>query len=408
MKIAIFTDSFFPSVGGTERAVLGLANEFVKSNEVVVFCPTNTKVEDNYNFKVVRVTSLQITKNDRMALPQLSRILKKEFVKFMPDIIHCHSVSGMASAALKFGKLYNIPVIFTVHTKFKIAFSNSIKSKLIVNFLIKDLAKKLNASDRVCSVSNDMINELKAYGCKKDIKIIKNGMVFEKQQLTNYIKNLAKEKYEISAKEKNLLFVGRIVKFKNIDLILSTLQNLNEKNIKFKMIFAGIGPDLEYYKKKIEALELDRKIFFTGSVTDDMLKSLYYNSDLFLFPSKFDNDPLVIVEAALFNTPSITLSGCGSSERIENNYNGFVANSEEEFIKKTQFVLSNDILLTECGGNAFNTIPRTWEESAREIFNEYTEIIAKKKEEIKLLKPTILKRINKIRIKAKKLAKLKP
>lgn len=48
MKIALFTDSFLPGVGGTERAVLGLANAYLKlGEEVAVFCPDFNRHDDS-------------------------------------------------------------------------------------------------------------------------------------------------------------------------------------------------------------------------------------------------------------------------------------------------------------------------------------------------------------------------
>lgn len=45
MKIAIFTDSFLPGVGGTENAVLNYAAELSKTEEVIVFARLSQRVE---------------------------------------------------------------------------------------------------------------------------------------------------------------------------------------------------------------------------------------------------------------------------------------------------------------------------------------------------------------------------
>lgn len=376
MKIAIFTDSFFPGIGGTERAVLGLADELVKDNQVVVFCPKyGGKVEDNYNFQVIRCNSVPVSANDRMAFPCFSYKYRKAIKDFAPDIIHCQSVSGIAKTGLNYAKKHNIPVVFTVHTKFKTAFANSIKSKLIVNTYINMIARRLNKTDLCCTVSYDMIDELKGYGVMSPVNVVKNGMAFERKELTEAQKNLAKEKYNISQDKINFLFVGRIIKVKNIDLILKTLQYLNEKNIDFQMIFVGIGQDLEYYKNKVKELNLQNKVIFTGSVDDDLLKSIYYNSDLFLFPSIFDNDPLVVVESALFDVPSLTLKGTGSSERIVDGDNGFVAEDEDDFILRTEKLAQDKNLLKLCGQKANQTIPKEWSLTAEEYLAIYQQLI---------------------------------
>ena len=65
MRIAIFTDSFLPGVGGTEKAVLGLATALAENNEVVVCAPYySRKYKDDFRFQVLRANSIKITNND--------------------------------------------------------------------------------------------------------------------------------------------------------------------------------------------------------------------------------------------------------------------------------------------------------------------------------------------------------
>ena len=83
-KIAIFTDSFVPGVGGTENAVLRYATELSRDNEVIVVAPQFKKGFDDgqFPFKVIRAKSLKVTANDRWALPVFNGwVLIVEIVK---------------------------------------------------------------------------------------------------------------------------------------------------------------------------------------------------------------------------------------------------------------------------------------------------------------------------------------
>ena len=83
MRIAIFTDSFLPGVGGTEKAVLGLATALAENNEVVVCAPYySRKYKDDFRFRVLRANSIKITNNDYFAFPFTSCKFKKELKKF--------------------------------------------------------------------------------------------------------------------------------------------------------------------------------------------------------------------------------------------------------------------------------------------------------------------------------------
>ena len=378
MKIAIFTDSFLPGIGGTEKAVLGLATALSKENEVVVCCPEWTfPHDDDYPFKVFRAASLTITHNDMLALPSISLGFRKKIKDFAPDIIHCHSVSSMAGYALNYGEKYNIPVVMTVHTKFKTAFEKSIKNKAIVNRLIKGIAKKLNKASAVATVSRDMTGELKSYGYEGEVAVVRNGAMFEKVQNLDELCEKRQKFLHIRQNDNVFLFVGRIEKYKNIEFILNALKVIKDKNVSFKMFFVGEGADKNYFINKTNELGLAEEVKFIGQVSDPKQLSMYYAAaDLFIFPSIFDNDPLTVVESAVHCVPSITLEGTGSSERIKNGISGFISkNFLEEFANNIVKAISDKDKLHQIGKMAQKLIPKTWDQTANEYLEIYKKLI---------------------------------
>ena len=381
MKIAIFTDSFLPGVGGTEQAVLGLANNFKKENKVIVACPKYKNYKDNFAFPVIRARSIGLSQNDYMALLKFSRKFKKGLNNFKADIIHCQTVSGMTSAGLRFAKKHNIPVCVTVHTKFKTAFARSVKSKFIVNLMIKNLVSKLNKCDKVFTVSNDMINELRSYGYLGEITVVRNGTNFEIPQNIEENKDLAKKTFNLPSNTNIFLFVCRIVKFKNLQLILDALKLVKEKNSNFVMLFVGDGPDKKYFEEQTHKLHLDSNVIFTGKIDSNLLKSVYANADVFLFPSVFDNDPLVVVEASIYQVPSIVIENTGSSERIEDNVSGFTTKLDAKcFADKILECMDNKEKVKKVGQNSAKMLPKTWTETANEYLKYYQELIDAKKQ----------------------------
>lgn len=382
MRIAIFTDSFFPGCGGTEKAVLGLADALTKlGNQVAVCCPRYGKDDkDDFSFLVFRAKSIKVTKNDRYGLPGLTKSFKKNLNKFAPDIIHCQTVSPMTSFAIKYAKKHNIPVVSTIHTNFKTAFSRSIKSRFIVNLLIRDLVKKLNKSDSVTTVGYAMAEELKAYGYYGNVDIIKNGAMFGKVDDVEILKPPALKSYGLENEHNILLFVGHIVKFKNLQFTMDALKIISKTFPDFKMLFVGAGLDDNYFRNYAKKIGINDKVLFTGQITDkEMLHSLYSISDLFVFPSIFDTDGLVIVEAAVHKVPSITLKNTGASERITDNVSGFIEeNDVNKFANRIIEILKDKKSLKEIGENAEKMIPKSWETTAKEYLGIYHNLLNKK------------------------------
>ena len=188
---------------------------------------------------------------------------------------------------------------------------------------------------------------------------------------------MAQEKYGLDNSDNVMLFVGHIVKFKNLEFICNALKIVHDKGYQFKMLFVGHGLDDDYFIKLTEKLGLKDKVIFTGQITDkNMLSSLYSVGNLFLFPSYFDNDPLTIVEAALHKVPALTLKGAGSSERIDNEVSGFIIeNDVNAYAEKIMLLLDNKKIAKTAGEKAEQLIPKEWFKTANEYLGEYKKFV---------------------------------
>ena len=363
MKIAVFTDSFFPSVGGTERAVYNLCkNLLTLGHQIILFAPDYHREQNFDEFEVGRVKSIKLSHNDMAVFRAGYKKVLKRVKEFAPDVIQFCTASGMATMGLKVGRKLGIPVVATIHTKFREAFYDGCKSRLITEIMIKSLARKLNKADRVTTVSHDMARELFKYGYKGKVEVIRNGFDGLNPDL--------KSEKDIDFDNINFLFCGHLIKVKNIQF-------------SFKFILVGEGN----YKKKLQKLtkkaNLTDNVVFHGLEKDrEKLDMLYKKSLVVLFPSIFDNDSLVICEAARQGTPTLTIEGTGSSERITNNENGFVsAFDKRSFAERIYEIVNDKELYNHVCENIATISGKTWLEIAKEyemMFEELIEAKAKK------------------------------
>ena len=83
---------------------------------------------------------------------------------------------------------------------------------------------------------------------------------------------------------------------------------------------------------------------------------------MFLFPSIYDNAPIVIREAAALKTPSIVIEGTNSQEGIIDNYNGFTSlHDTKAFADKIYQIVLDRHNLQQVGINAQKTSSISWE-----------------------------------------------
>ncbi len=372
MKIAIFTDSFLPSIGGTENAVHRFAQALSKEHEVMVLAPNGHKeFDDNaFPFKVARAKSIGVTNNDFWAHPALSKKMKKALDDFKPDIVHSQTVGMMAAFANKYAKKHGLPSICTIHTKFRYCYKDALKVKLFAEILLRYVMRRPKKADRVCTVSNSMIPELKSYGLKRDVTVIKNGndgapMMCEKQVGQGAFK---------------IIFVGRIIDYKNIKFSLDCLKELKKRRSDFVFYLVGRGPHVKKFSKYAEKIGLKDNVVFTGAITDKTkLRKMYAESDLFFFTSIFDNDGLVVMEAANEGTPSLVLKDTGAAERLTDGVTGFTAeNNVKAVSEKLEYLMDSREILVEVGKNA-GTIFTSWQETVDLYLDIYRQEIDKKK-----------------------------
>ena len=368
MKIALFTDSFLPGVGGTENAVFNYASALSKEHEVVVFAPKYTQefCDTDKPFKIVRAKSIGVTKNDFFAMPYFTKEVKKTLLEFAPDIIHCNTVGQMTAYPLKFGKKHKIPVVCTLHTKFKYCYIHDLKSKFLANILLKFVMRRIKKADAVTAVSFDMKEEARSYGIKNDITVIKNGLNAPTGE------SLKKTPTKIFT----FLYVGMISEFKNIAFSLRALAKVKEKNSQFIFNIVGRGSDVKKFQNLTKELGLEEQVNFVGVVKDKkVLNSYYSNADLFLFPSVFDNDALVLLEAGFQGTPSLVLRNTGSAERIVENESGFATENDLDAYANKILELMNDKSLLEKVGERAKSIYTPWEDTVIKYLDFYKQTI---------------------------------
>jgi len=275
-------------------------------------------------------------------------------------------------------------VIATMHSQFKRDFQKSVKMNWLANLMTSIIMNTFDKCDR-CYAVNSKIAEMYHYDYKSKVlpDVLLNGTDFTPIEDEQKALNLVNEKYNLDKDIPVFLFVGRITVLKNILFIAKSLKLLKDKGKKFKMIYVGSGPDEEKLRKYVEELGLKDDVILTGRIMDrELIKALYFRSKLFLFPSNYDANSLVQIEAASQKTPTVFIEGSATCASVTNDVNGFItAPNEEAFAEKIYEVLNDDELYEKVKENAFKDLYRSWDDCVQVAYNLYLEHIAKKKEE---------------------------
>ena len=147
--------------------------------------------------------------------------------------------------------------------------------------------------------------------CHKEIALLPTGIDMKKFEQGNGEK--IRKHYK---NKKIILHVGRIVKEKNIDVLIDAAPEVLKK-IDGVFIIVGEGPARKILEEKVKNKNLHEKFVFTGFVEDNELADYYKAGDVFAFPSTYETQGIVAFEAMVNNTKKPIISTAWNLENLK-------------------------------------------------------------------------------------------
>ncbi|MBQ3986380.1 MAG: glycosyltransferase [Oscillospiraceae bacterium] len=380
MRIIQFSDSFIPIMDGVGNVVYRYAVNFgKKGHESYVVAPqTNTGYRGNYPFEMIDYVGVPLWKMNSYTVgtPKMDSHFKKRLQMIDADIVHVHSPFMAGQAGMSYAKKRNIPVIGTFHSKYYDDFLQVTGIELLAEAGVKIVVDFYEKCDEVWAVSESSAQTLKDYGYEGSVRVMPNG-TDTKEILPEKVIEI-KEKLGIGT-ESILLFVGQMNWKKNIETTLRAFAMLNGD---LKLVLAGRGPHEAEIKALAEKLGISDRVIMPGHITDpDLLNALYSSAQLFLFPSIYDNGPLVVREAAAAGTPSVVVRGSSAAECVKDGVNGLLCeNDPANLAMVVQKALLDEKELEAMGKRAKMTIPIPWSSIAEDVLWEYKRVIERTKQ----------------------------
>ena len=379
LSIGQFIDGYSPVVDGVITVVNNYARILnQKYGRCCVIAPEMPDYVDHEPFDVYRFKSVKVPKRKpyRTGFPTLDIDYRKLIKDVHFDILHAHSPFGAGLEALRLAKLLNIPLIATFHSKFYDDFKEATKSDALAKTGVKYVISFFNKADYVWTVNHSTAETLKEYGYTGNVRIMPNGVDAILPSNADELATMVKEKYHLG-NEMIFLFVGQIIWQKNIRLIADTMLAYKKLGRKFKMVYVGKGYADEEIRTYYQEIGLQDDVIFTGMILDrELLRGLYISADLFLFPSVYDNAPLVVREAAAMGTPSLLIRNSNAAEGIVDNDNGFLCEENvDSMVSRIVEIIDHQDLLEKVSVRARETLSRSWDSIVEDVYSAYLESI---------------------------------
>jgi len=300
---------------------LKIARKTGKALTVLTCYPKKT-VDDSVNFKPV----------GRFELPEYPEV-KLYYPPFLKMLSYCYennfsqiqaSTPGpVGLAALAISKILDIPFYGTYHTAFPQYVSELTGDSDMGELAWKAMVWFYNQMDIVYAPSKACAVELveKGIGHKK-IRLYPRG-VDTKRFHPGKRNGFWTARYNLPENEIKLLYVGRISKEKNLDVLSRMFRQLDQMVENITLIVVGDGP----YRKTMETELANTRTLFTGYLDGEDLARAYASSDLFVFPSDTDTFGNVVLEAQASGVPVIVTDRGGPQENMIDGKTGAITPS---------------------------------------------------------------------------------
>lgn len=328
--------------GGGEIYIFEQAKRWVKMGyEVKVFCASQDVGKTLPSFEEINGIKIH-RKGGRYTLYLWAVLYYFKHLRKNVDVV-IDVENGIPFFTPLFCRIPKVCVVYHVHAKqffYELPAPISQIGYIVEKYIFPLLYKKTP----IIAISQTTKNQLIDIGFKNDkIEVVYCGMKESRGSMKGSIKK---------SLQPTFLYLGRIRKYKRVDLLINIFPKIVEKIPQVRLIIAGWGTEGSYVTDLVMRSPLRRKITVVGPVTDMEKKILLSKCWLFVNPSIGEGWGIGVIEANLYGTPAIAFNVPGLSESIQDGKTGLLAKSEDDLVDKICAILGDKNLQERLSENA--------------------------------------------------------
>lgn len=348
LKVAHFTDTFYEvnGVAGTLRKQIGAALRGGKNYTVITCDPLHRPTDEGVtNFKPIGVYETPVYPEQKLFYPPFLEMLDHCYNEAFTHI-HCATPGPLGLAALAIARILKIPIVGTYHTALPQYSQYLTEDASVAELMWKYVLWYYDQMDLVYVPSRSTATELAERGIPRR-KIIVTPRGVDNARFHPAKRSGCLDGHCSSKEAVKLLYVGRVSKEKNLEILVKAFRSLVQSGEKVNLFIVGDGP----YREEMEQALTETPTIFMGYVEGEALAEVYASCDLFVFPSTTDTFGNVVLEGQASGLPVIVTDCGGPQENIIPGKTGLVVegNSEKSLLDGIQTLLSDPRRLKEMG-----------------------------------------------------------
>ena len=325
MRIAIFSDCYFPTVNGVVTSIkLQLEALRGLGHEVDLYCPAYAKpaVDDDDTYRL-SAFPFPFHKAEQVTLPWPPAVMTR-FWRERYDVFHLQTPFSLGMMGLSAALCRGIPRVFHHHTLWEEYVdylpvpkkATQVASIAVCRWLAQRCQGVIAPSERVKE-------RFAAQGVTRPISVIPTGI--RGDDFRN-----GTPRPELAEGEEVCLYMGRLAHEKSLDVLVRVFARLHEVRPQTRFWLVGDGPARASLESQVAEAGLSGAVRFFGFVDRSTLRDFLASARLFLFASETETQGLVLLEAQAGGVPVVAVRASGVDEAVEQGETGFMVESGQE------------------------------------------------------------------------------
>lgn len=321
LRIAIFTDSFFPELGGIQDSIMASARELGRRGvAVLILAPAASprdfsraglavaELEMGENVTIHRLSALAApgsTGQSRLALPwaRTAGVL----AAFRPDVIHTQTFLGAGLAARAAARHTGVPLLGTNHWAVSgFSLYAPLAPEAVTRVACRAVARFYNHCAWTSVPSRAALAEMRAHGFRGTAAVISNPIDTERFHPASP-EERARLKQELGLSSASVVYAGRLAREKHVDVLIRALPVLRARLPQAMLVLAGRGTARVGLEALARELGVADAVRFTGMLDHAALARLFQAADAFALASTSESQGMALLQAMSTGLPVVAV-----------------------------------------------------------------------------------------------------
>lgn len=333
MRIMIVGSTYYPSLNGqsifTTNLCEGLASQ---GHQVMAVVPSESSHAHQFwrnGVLIQKISAVEFSfiHPEVYYTPFPSKLVKKVFKEFDPEVVHVQDHHPLSASALKIARRHRLPVMGTNHfmpqnlapyfpwlARFEAVFEGIMWKWMLSLFNRLDLAAAPSRTAASILRSNGLCIPVTPVSCGVDLHRF--------YPIRNLDRKAILRQYGLDPQKITFVFVGRVDGEKRLDVIIQAIHKLQRADIQLAIVGQGMAE--KKYQGLVYELNLQEQVHFTGFIAGDELPRFINCADLFVMPSEAELLSIATLEAMACAKPILASNALALPELVAEGKNGYL------------------------------------------------------------------------------------